>query len=594
MLHAMDKPVWTIDQIVANFLQWNSSWTYGSTVSYSFLTALPAFESGDPNYAGFNAFSAAQQAAVTHAFELYADITNLKFVHATDSVATDGRITFGNSTTMPDYVWGWGGSNGSYIGGGMFSYSQGGVWVNSDGSGTYADGTYDFTALLHEIGHTLGLPHPGAYNADGSEITYDNSAEYQQDSRQYTIMSYFDASSTGANHLGYYASTPLLHDVLALQALYGANYGTRAGDTTYGFHSNAGRAEFDFNSNAHPVIAIWDGGGEDTIDLSGYTMHCRLDLHAGAFSDVGGMTDNVAVCYNVTIEHGVGSQAADTIISNAADNVLRGMGGDDVIILTDGGADVVRGGTGNDTFRVHQQLIDSDQLRGGRGYDTVVLQGHADSLTFSDTMLAHVERLNLAHGFSYDLTMSDGNVAAHARLLVDGSHLGSHDQLIFDGSKEADGTYRIAGGPGTDRLTGGAGNDVLRGGLGADTLVGGGGHDRFVFHSAAESSGDAIDTIIGFNARVDRLVFGFAVDGIDTPVRSAMVQSGGETLDAVAAANFSADTLHAHHAAVLHRGVATFLVVDANGIAGYQTGQDVIIHMMAAWNLDHLSTANFG
>ena len=51
---------------------------------------------------------------------------------------------------------------------------------------------------MHEIGHALGMSHPGNYNAEeGVTLTYEANAEYYQDSLQYTIMSYFASSSTG-------------------------------------------------------------------------------------------------------------------------------------------------------------------------------------------------------------------------------------------------------------------------------------------------------------------------------------------------------------------------------------------------------------
>ena len=83
-------------------------------------------------------------------------------------------------------------------------------------------GSYDYLAILHEIGHAIGLQHPGNYNAGpGQVITYANSAAYAEDSQQYSIMSYFGAGNTGANHVYngsvVYASTPLLHDIAALQ-----------------------------------------------------------------------------------------------------------------------------------------------------------------------------------------------------------------------------------------------------------------------------------------------------------------------------------------------------------------------------------------
>ena len=154
---------------------------------------------------------------------------------------------------------------------------------------------FDFVAIaIHEIGHAIGLDHPGNYN--GGNPTYSANAAYVQDSRQYTVMSYFDAEETGARHYDTYAATPLLHDIAAAQALYGANYATRAGNTVYGFNSNADRAQFHIISAAQDaVFAIWDGGGRDTLNLSGYTEGSIINLNAGSFSSAGGLYANIAI-----------------------------------------------------------------------------------------------------------------------------------------------------------------------------------------------------------------------------------------------------------------------------------------------------------
>jgi serralysin len=155
--------------------------------------------------------------------------------------------------------------------------------------------------LAHEIGHALGLSHPGAYNAaPGVSITYPVNAEYYQDNRVYSIMSYFDASVLGARHFDFnmsttaYSGVPLIHDILAAQRIYGADMTTRTGDTVYGFNSNAGRDSFDFVKTPAPIGAIWDAGGIDTIDTSGFATTQLIDLHAGSLSSIGGVTYDTA------------------------------------------------------------------------------------------------------------------------------------------------------------------------------------------------------------------------------------------------------------------------------------------------------------
>ena len=192
--------------------------------------------------------------------------------------------------------------------------------------------------LFHEIGHAIGLQHPGDYNAGPDvDITYDGNAEYIEDSRQYTVMSYFQAAETGADHVDgvttIYAATPLLHDIAAVQRLYGANMSTRTGDTTYGFNSNAGRESFDIDSASEKVVfAVWDAGGKDTFDFSGYSEDQVIKLGAGQFSDVGGLTKNVAIAQGATIENARGGSGNDHIIGNAAPTSSTATSGDDNLV----------------------------------------------------------------------------------------------------------------------------------------------------------------------------------------------------------------------------------------------------------------------
>ena len=282
------------------------------------------------------------------------------------------------------------------------------IWLNSNWSSHNQDndmyyGGYGFQTYMHEIGHSLGLSHPGSYDAgNGGPITYANSAEYSQDNRQYTIMSYFGGyepgvgwqqDGTSSNWL--YSSTPMLDDVAAIQSIYGADMTTRVGDTTYGFHVTAGVPDvFNFTIDTTPIVTVWDAGGNDTLDLSGYAADQRIDLHAGTYSDIGGMLSNFAIAYNVTIENAIGGSGSDAIIGNVADNTLCGGGGNDTIdgglgsdsatfsglraaySLTTIGANSVGvvGPDGADTVTNVEQLVFDDQIVPASAIGSAIVQ----------------------------------------------------------------------------------------------------------------------------------------------------------------------------------------------------------------------------
>ena len=143
----------------------------------------------------------------------------------------------------------------------------------------FDEGHYGLNTLVHEVGHSLGLSHPGAYNfGPGFAVTYANGAEYAQDARNYSIMSYWNPRDLGMTATGVvtrdfdwslmaiaYGSTPMIHDILAAQKMYGVDTTTRTGDTVYGFNSNAGR---------DPLRLHQDGVADDD-DLG-----CRRQRHA--------------------------------------------------------------------------------------------------------------------------------------------------------------------------------------------------------------------------------------------------------------------------------------------------------------------------
>jgi serralysin len=343
------KPVFTIEQVVQQLTRTGEVWNgVGSnpvpnaglgTITYAFFDFAGQVYSSERSQ--FQPLSAAQRDAVRSAFAIWGELINVTFVEGSVAAAD---INLGNLATSETYY-------SAYANFPERSLEAGDIWFNLNAPSTQEIGLAQagFRTIMHEIGHALGISHPGNYNASpGVDLTYANNAEYYQDSLQYTIMSYFASSSTGALRTGF-AATPMAHDIAAIQSLYGANMATRTGDTVYGFHSNAGRAAFDFTLNTQPVVAIWDAGGVDTLDFSGWSSSSRIDLAEGASSDGGGQTFNVQIAFGARIENAVGGGGDDSLSGNRSGNTLSGGAGND--ILAGGfGNDRVEGGAGADIF----------------------------------------------------------------------------------------------------------------------------------------------------------------------------------------------------------------------------------------------------
>jgi serralysin len=431
-------------------------------VKYGLFPGLiPAGPYSRPEVWGYEPMTDTQASFAREAFELWDDLIAINLTETTDWSDVDISIAYSDYTA--------GGDSYTDVDDGDIGSAE--IWLNTSRhdveEGTLNYGTGFGNVYLHEIGHSLGLSHPGSYNHSAD---YGLDAEYAQDTNQYTVMSYFHAGAdgSGADHgqdatnddRPYSASTPLLHDIAAIQAMYGADMTTRTGDTVYGFNSNAGRGAFDFTQNTHPIIAIWDAGGNDTLDTSGFsdtqTIDLTINLQTGDaaddhFSSIGGLTKNVAMAYNVVIENAIGGSGQDIITGNSAANRLEGRAGDDSL---DGreGADIMIGGQGNDFYNV----------------DTVE---HWDPLTQtyffgSDQVIEAPSQGNdtVASTVSYALPVN----VEELRLVVGG--LSGYGNGLDN---------RLRGWEGAERLEGFAGNDVLDGLAGADVMIGGQGDDTY-------------------------------------------------------------------------------------------------------------------
>ncbi len=338
--------------------QWGGSFE-GVTMSWSGSGPIPYYINGTPYASGSGEIayktnmSSLMVSRAALAFELWDDLIARDLTPVSTAASAQIQFMYASQTYNANGVLGTNGgtySDGSLSSNGSGPYgtanyriTRNEIWFNNNWTSHDQDsdmyyGGYGFQTYIHEIGHSLGLSHPGTYNAGNNPITYANNAEYTQDNRQYTVMSYFGGYSPtagwqqdGTFSNWYYSSTPMLHDVAAIQAIYGADMTTRTGDTTYGFNSNAGREVYDFNVDLRPIVTVWDAGGNDTLDFSGYSSNQRIDLNAGTYSDVGGLFGNFAIAFNVMIENAIGGSGNDTISGNDIGNTFRGNTGNDTI-----------------------------------------------------------------------------------------------------------------------------------------------------------------------------------------------------------------------------------------------------------------------
>lgn len=304
---------------------------------------------------------------------------------------------------------------------------------------------------------------------------------------------------------------------------------------------------------------------------------------------------------------GTGGTTTGTVFGNDGNDTLIGGASPDKFD-TGGGSDTVNGAGGNDLIVAGPSIFNTanldaaDRIDGGDGNDTLTIGGPAN-VTLTDDTLASIEKIVFSAGFSYKLFTADGTIAEGGRMVVDGSALSSANTITLDASAETDGRAVVTGGAGIDSLLGGALNDNLKGGsgddrltgnAGADRLDGGVGHDRFIYKLLGDSTGANHDIINGFAAGADTVDFTFAVTGVDASVTTGVL--GLAHFDSDLATAIGAGQLAASHAVLFTPNLGNqhghvFLIVDANGVAGYQEGQDYVIEMTNG--PASLTTANF-
>ncbi|MFN4156350.1 MAG: M10 family metallopeptidase C-terminal domain-containing protein [Paracoccaceae bacterium] len=478
--------VFTIEQVASQLT--DSSWGNAGSALHLPITAAGTVT------VNLNALSADGRTLARMALETWTAYTGITFA---ETGSAGAMIRFDDlDAAIGGGIYAFAGPLGISPGGSytsaMVTISEG--WVAANGT---AYGSYSYVTYLHEIGHALGLGHPGFYDGDA---LYGRDNHYLNDSYQMTIMSYFDMDAntfvTGTN---FHPLTPMAADIAAMQYLYGTSPSVFAGNTVWGANSNiSGRLgtamNVMFDGAARPGwmaagqqfgFTIVDSGGIDTMDFSRTGVAQLIDMRQGGISNVHGAVGTVVVALGTVIENAVGGTGADTIHGNDADNFIMALAGDDVI-YAGAGNDVVYSSFGNDYVEAgdgHDEVwgaAGNDTLYGGNGNDTMG-GGIGDDMLYGGD-----GQDNLWGGVGND--MIGGGAGA------DEIAGGGGNDTVYGG----DGNDTIYGAPGNDLLHGGDGDDFIWGGTGSDTIFGGAGDDTIApgADNDTVTGGEGADTFV--------------------------------------------------------------------------------------------------
>jgi serralysin len=203
----------------------------GDQIPYPSAVGSTVPDPSNPTYGAsglFHSLAQADRDVITGGMANISRFASVAFNEATDASSTDIGFA-GLNYTSPT-------NEAAWASAGKPSAGHGNAWYTTDslvGSSAAAFGgtagpDYPYYALIHELGHLLGLQH--TFNGSPSAALAGWSVD--ENTARFSVMSYTVAADVLRPTYEFQ-----LYDIASLQRLYGRNDSYHAGDDTYGFDS---------------------------------------------------------------------------------------------------------------------------------------------------------------------------------------------------------------------------------------------------------------------------------------------------------------------------------------------------------------------
>ncbi len=318
--------------------------------------------------------SADQKSAVVSALNYISSLVNINFQLTEDLSTAD--INFGTNDQ--------GTTSGGYATGANPAMGPVNLLLNNKTvvNSKPQPGDYGWQTIIHEIGHTLGLKHPGAYNAGGG-VTPGPYLSATDDNQRNTVMSYKKPTDAISNwvsngngsysNLGANPRTFMPLDILSLQFLYGKNQtGTSLSDSSKSL-TDFQTTQFTSSWLGMQTLSSTDQGL--AIDLSALSASNIVDMRPGAFSSInikdssynagiGGSKmpqtffnlNNVGLAYDSSISSLIGGASTDVVYVSNNDVEIDGRDGLDKVYLYGSASDWTQSSSADQTIYTNGQI----------------------------------------------------------------------------------------------------------------------------------------------------------------------------------------------------------------------------------------------